>query len=156
MKKRAHILAFYGVPASSGTGVTFTRMKYFTQLSHSKNAQEYSRKYVDEESDRIDVSAYKPQYDYGFDRVDGDPVLTDILKITNEELIGDDAVRTLLIVDTDTNEAYQRDYAVIPGQEGDDAYVYTHSGSMKAHGPKIKGTAASTDDWATATFTAVP
>lgn len=38
---RHKMLAFYGVPNSGGT-VTYTRMKYFTQLTQNKNPQEYS------------------------------------------------------------------------------------------------------------------
>lgn len=151
MTPRHKILAFYGVPGTGST-VTITRMKFFTQFSHSKNPQEYNRKYVDEANQRNDVTGYNPQFDYAFDRTSGDTVLEDILKITNGEMTGEDAVRTVVLVDTATGEAVKRDYAVIPGSEGDDANVYTHSGSLKAHGEKTSGTAASTDNWQTVTF----
>lgn len=155
MTPRNKILAFYGVPTTSSgtTTITYTRMKYFTQLSHAKNPQEYNRKYVDEENQRNDVTGYNPQYDYAFDRTNGDAVLEDILDITNNEWVGEDAVRTIILVDTETGNAIKRDYAVIPGSEGDDVNVYTHSGSMKAHGEKTTGTASSTDSWQTVTFT---
>lgn len=152
LKQRHKIVAFYGVTGTGGT-VTYTRMKYFTQLSKSKNAQEYSRKYVDEKAQRTDVVSFAPQYDYAFDRYSGDPVLTDIIKITDNEMLGSDAVRSIVLVDVDSCEAFKRDYAVIPSTEGDDANVYTHSGSLKANGEQVAGTATSSDNWQTVTFT---
>lgn len=151
LKQRHKIVAFYGVPTSGGT-VNYTRMKYFTQLSKSKNAQEYSRKYVDEKAQRTDVVSFAPQYDYAFDRYAGDPVLTDIINITDNELLGSEAIRSIVLVDVDTGAAFKRDYAVIPSTEGDDANVYTHSGSLKANGDQVAGTATSSDNWQTVTF----
>ena len=151
LKQRHKIVAFYGVPGSGGT-VTYTRMRYFTQLSKSKNAQEYSRKYVDEKAQRTDVVSFAPQYDYAFDRNSDDPVLADIISITDNELLGSEAVRSIVLVDTDTGIAYKRDYSVIPSTEGDDANVYTHSGSFKADGEQLAGTATSSDNWQTITF----
>lgn len=158
--QRHKILSFYGVTTtttSGGTTVTTTtyhRMKYFTNLQHSKNPQEYSRKYVDEPSQRTDVTGFAPETAYGFDKHRDDPVLTDIVKITNEELYGDDAVREIISVDTATGEAYKRPYTVSPGSEGDDANIYKYSGSFKANGEQVKGTATSSDDWATVSFSA--
>lgn len=158
--QRHKLLSFYGVTTtttSGGTTVTTTtyhRMKYFTNLQHSKNPQEYSRKYVDEPSQRTDVTGFAPETAYGFDKHRDDPVLTDIVKITNEELYGDDAVREIISVDTATGEAYKRPYTVSPGSEGDDANIYKYSGSFKANGEQVKGTATSSDDWATVSFSA--
>lgn len=159
LKQRHKIVAFYGVTTTTTSGgtatttTTYHRMKYFTQLSKSKNAQEYSRKYVDEKAQRTDVVSFAPQYDYAFDRYSGDPVLTDIINITDNELLGSDAVRSIVLVDVETGEAFKRDYAVIPSTEGDDANVYTHSGSLKANGNQVAGTATSSDNWQTVTFT---
>lgn len=148
------MLAFYGVTVTSqGTStVTYYRMKKFTSLNQNKNPQEYSRKYVDEPTQRTDVTGYAPQIDYGFDKHNDDPVLVDIVGITNGEAVGNDAIRTLILVDVETGEAYKRDYAVIPGSEGDDANVYTYSGSFKANGASVKGKATSADEWQTVTF----
>ena len=52
----------------AGDGNTYTRMTGFTSMSESKNASEYSRHYVDEESERTDVVGYAPSNDYEFDR----------------------------------------------------------------------------------------
>lgn len=150
---RHKMLAFYGVPNSGGT-VTYTRMKYFTQLTQNKNPQEYSRKYVDEKSQRTDITGFAPQMDYAFDRYSGNPVLTDIVSITDNELIGSDAIRSIVLVDTVTGAAFKRDYSVIPSTEGDDVNVYTHSGSFKANGEQISGTATTADNWQTITFAA--
>ena len=156
---RHKILSFYGVTTTTTSGgtttttTTYHRMKYFTQLSQTKNPQEYSRKYVDEATQRTDVTGFAPEISYGFDKHRDDPVLTDIVKITNEELYGADAIREIINVDTANGEAYKREYTVSPGSEGDDANIYKYSGSFKANGEQIKGTAASSDDWQTVTFT---
>lgn len=158
--QRHKMLSFYGVTTTTTSGgtttttTTYHRMKYFTQLSQAKNPQEYSRKYVDEATNRTDVTGFSPEISYGFDKHRDDPVLTDIVKITNEELYGTDAVRSIINVDTSTGEAYKRDYTVSPGSEGDDANIYKYSGSFKANGEQVKGEATSSDDWATVTFTA--
>lgn len=160
IQPRHTMLAFFGVVYPS-SNVTFTRMKYFTQLSQSKNPQEYSRKYVDEPTQITDVTGYAPQIDYGFDKYTNDPVLMDIQKITDGELIGDDAVRDIILVERPTTAisqttavAYRRSYTVSPGSEGDDVNIYKYSGSFKANGEIIKGTATTADDWQTITFEA--
>ena len=62
--------------------------------------------------------------------------------ITDGELIGDDAVRSIIVVDIDTGAAVKRDYAVIPSTEGDNINIYTYSGTIDleidASGRKIK------------------
>lgn len=159
---RHKMLSFYGVTATTTdstttpptvtTTTTYHRMKFFTQLSKSRNPQEYSRKYVDEPTQRTDVTGFAPQIDYGFDKHRNDPVLTDIVGITNDELLGADAVREIVDVDVETGVAYKRCYTVSPGSEGDDVNIYKYSGSFKANGEQIKGLAVSSDDWQTVTF----
>lgn len=159
---RHKMLSFYGVTATTTdstttpptvtTTTTYHRMKFFTQLSKSRNPQEYSRKYVDEPTQRTDVTGFAPQIDYGFDKHRNDPVLTDIVGITNDELLGADAVREIVDVDVETGVAYKRCYTVSPGSEGDDVNIYKYSGSFKANGEQIKGLAVSSDDWQTITF----
>ena len=99
------------------------------------------------------MTGFAPQIDYAFDRHSNDPVLMDIVDISDRELIGNDAVRSIINVDTETGTAYKRDYAVVPNSEGDDANIYTHSGSFKANGEVVKGTATSSDNWQTVSFT---
>lgn len=157
---RHKILSFYGLTVTDSTTTpptvttTYTRMKKFTQLTQNKNPQEYSRKYVDEATQRTDVTGFSPQVDYAFDRHNNDPVLLDIINISDSELIGSDAVRTIISVDVETGTAFKRDYAVVPNSEGDDANIYTYSGSFKANGEVVKGTATSADNWQTVTFAA--
>ena len=158
--QRHKILSFYGVTTTTTSGgtttttTTYHRIKYFTGLSQAKNPQEYSRKYVDEATQRTDVTGFAPEISYGFDKHRDDPVLTDIVKITNEELYGADAIREIINVDTVTGEAYKRPYTVSPGTEGDDANIYKYSGSFKANGEQVKGTATTSDEWATVSFSA--
>ena len=156
---RHKILAFMGVretTTSGGTTVTTTtyyRMTKFTQLSTSKNPIEYGRQYVDEPFTVTDVMGYSPSISYAFDKHTDIPVHNDLVKITNDELLGDDAVRSIIVVNTETNEAVKRDYAVIPNTEGDNINVYTYSGTFKVKGELIKGTAATSDNYQTITFT---
>lgn len=157
--KRKEVLAFLAVTSTSnsgGTDVTTTtnfRMRKFTSLSQSKNPQEYSRQYVDEDFQRADVVGYSPQIAYNFDYHYLNPVHTRIKDITDNELTGDDAVVDIIWADTVSGEAYKRSYSVIPDTEGDNLNAYTYSGNFRARGAAVKGTAASSDDWSTCTFT---
>ena len=154
IKKRHEILAFYEVSyASEGSTIkSFKRMTKFTQLTQNKNPIEYSRQYVDEAYQFSDVVGYAPTIDYAFDAHTDNDVQDDIIKITNKEALGDDAVRRILIVDTLTMEAVCREFSVIPSTEGDNANIYTYSGSFKARSAPGFGTASSQDGWRTATY----
>lgn len=153
LKSRHKKVAFYGVPSTEEAGYSLTRMTGFTSLPQNKNPQEYSRQYVDEDFQRSDIMGYAPEIPYNFDRHDGNKVHEDIVDITDNEKIGADAVRIIVVVDIDTGEAIMREYSVLPNGEGSDINVYTYEGTFKACGEKIKGTATSTDNWKTITFT---
>ncbi len=148
--QRAKKLAFYGVPKETET--VFHRMKGFTKLETEKNPSEYSRQYVDELFEETDVTGYSPSVLYEFDRYADDPVHQDMVMLTDREMIGDDAIRTLIMADLavpnedGTFPAIMRDFAVIPDSEGDgtDAYIYT--GSFRAKGEKVIGTVQITDE----------
>lgn len=151
---RHKMVAFYGVATGpSGLDVTYFRMKKFTQFSFSKNPKEYNRQYVDEPYAQNDVMGYDPSISYAFDKYAGYTIQEDIVGIHNNEKIGDNAVRNILLVDIDTGDAYARDYAVIPNTEGDNINVYTYSGTMKCKGALVHGTADTSDNWETCTFT---
>ena len=45
----------------------FIRMQGFSSMSESKSAKEYSRQYVDEDTERSDVVGYATQIGYSFD-----------------------------------------------------------------------------------------
>lgn len=143
--KRSDKVAFYGVPGENS--VTYTRMMGFTELSTSKNAGEYSRQYVDEDTERTDVVRYSPTTSFAFDEYTGDEVLTDIVDIIDNEKLGTDAQREIIQVDfskpvTGGYAAIKRTVTVIADSEGDSMDAYTYSGSFSAVGSFVTGTAA--------------
>ncbi len=155
--KRSDKVAFYGV--STGDSVVYYRMKGFTEMSVSKNPKEYARQYIDETFERNDVVGYATAISYGFDQHADDCVHDDLVCICQGELLGKDAVRSIVIVDftrTAQGGAYvarKRDFAVIPQGEGDSMDCYTYTGIFKTAGDVVLGTATSTDDWETCSFT---
>ena len=151
--KRSDKVAFYGVPGEGGDFV-YHRLKGFTEISTSKNPKEYSRQYIDEAFETSDVTGFSPSISYAFDQFVGNAAQEDLVKICDEELLGSNAVRPIIMVDiTKTaDNAIMRDFAVIPDSEGGSTDAYTYSGSFKAHGGKVHGTATSEDDWQTITF----
>ena len=154
LQERHKKLAFYGVPSTGTAGYVLYRMKFFTKLTTNKNPIEHGVKYVDEPTQRNMVAGYNTSIDYGFDDYANDPVLADIANIHDKELTGDLADRYILLVDTYTDKATLRKFAVVPGTSGDDANVYTYSGSFKANGEITLGTVTTSDDYQNVTFTA--
>lgn len=152
IQARHKVLAFYGIPGEDGAEV-FRRMTKFTQFSQSKNPIEYSRQYTDEPFQETDILGFSPSIDYAFDKDSSNAVHKDMIAIADEEKLAEEAVRDIILVDTETGNARKRAYSVIPGTEGDNINVYTYSGSMKCKGETVKGTAASSDGWQTVTFT---
>ncbi|MDO5558128.1 MAG: hypothetical protein Q4F95_00865 [Oscillospiraceae bacterium] len=161
--RREQKVAFYGVPTTSGssTTTTYTRMQKFTSLSTSKGAKEYSRQYVDEAFETSSVVGYSPSIGYEFDLHTGNTVHQDIVSISDEEKLGDDAVREIIVVDKTTAgsssgsfKASKRSFTVVPSSEGDSTDAYTYSGDFKCAGEIVKGEATSSDGWQTVTFTA--
>ena len=155
---RSKKVLFYGVPSTTGDTTTYTyhRMRGFTDASTSRNSKEYTRQYVDELFEQTDVTGYSPSTSYGFDQYAGDAVHDDIVKITDDELIGNDAVRPLILVDfsnAKTAPALRREYSVIPDSEGGSLDAYTYTGNFRSKGAKVRGTAATEDNWLTVTFT---
>lgn len=152
LKKRSDIVAFFGIEDK------YYRMRGFTEASISKNSTEYSRQYVDEDGEQTDVTGYSPSMSFKFDAYAGNKVHEDIVEIFDNEKIGVDAVRTILLVDmtsTGTNggkKAIKRDYAVIPDAEGDSTDAYTYGGTFKAKGAKEDVEVTSTDDFQTVTI----
>lgn len=148
-------LAFYMVPGNSA----YTRMEGFTSLSTSKNPTEYERQYVDEDFKRTDITGYNVATAYALDRYKKHPVTDDIIAIHEGELLGQDAVRTIIQVDMTTAEdtgygiwsakGRRRDYAVIPDTDGDTTDCMTYSGNFKTRGEMEEVTVTTTDDWQT-------
>lgn len=128
-------------------------MTKFSKFSPNKNAKEYNRQYVDEKAETSDVVGYAPAIDYSLDAHRSNPVHEFFRKVTDGELIGDAATLDIISVDVTNNSAYKRTWAIIPGAEGDSLNAYTYAGTLKAKGDIVHGTAATTDDWQTCTFT---
>lgn len=150
--QRTGKLAFYqvkGIP---------NRMEGFTDLGYSKNPKEYNRQYVDEDFERSNVVGYSPSVSYAFDRYTGNAVLDDIVRITEDELIGSKAVATIITVDMSTSQttggqgtakAKSREYAVIPDSFGDSTDCLTFSGNFKSCGASKDCVVSTTNDWQT-------
>ena len=82
-----------------------------------------------------------------------------IVKITDDELTGDEALVKILIVDfskTSGNgyEARLRTYSTVPDTEGDSTDAYTYSGTFRKNSNMTKGIATLNSDNTVATFTA--
>ena len=153
--KRSDKVAFFG-NMSTGTE-TFNRMRGFTTLSGSKNPSEYSRQYVDEEFETTDVTGYSPSYDFGFDQYTDDPVHDEMVEILDSESTGTDARRNIVIVDFSQPDgggykAVKREWSIIGDSEGDSMDAYTYSGTLRATGQRITGTATMNSDNSVATF----
>ena len=153
--KRSDKVSFFG---NMNTGTeTFNRMRGFTTLSGSKKSIEYSRQYVDEEFETTDVTGYSPSIDFGFDQYSGDLVHDEMVEILDGEKTGTEARRNIVTVDFSqpVNGGYKatkREYAIIGDSEGDSMDAYTYSGTFRATGSRIEGTATLNSDSSVATF----
>lgn len=153
-------VAFMNV-STGEEAANYQRMTGFTQMTNSKNPKEYSRQYVDRESEDTDVVGYSPAISYSFDRHTNTPVHERIAKVHDGELTGSDALVDVVIVDffatsgaEGTYVARKRTYAIIPDADGDgtDALIYT--GSLKSKSDVEEGTATVSEDGKTATYAA--
>ena len=153
-------VAFMNV-STGEEAANYQRMTGFTQMINSKNPKEYSRQYVDRESEDTDVVGYSPAVSYSFDRHTNTPVHERIAKVHDGELTGSDALVDVVIVDffatsgaEGTYVARKRTYAIIPDTDGDgtDALIYT--GSLKSKSDIEEGTATVSEDGKTATYAA--
>lgn len=157
--KRHQRVAFMNTD-TTGSAPKYERMTGFTSMKNAKNAQEYSRHYVDKESEDTDVVGYSPATEYSFDRHTNTPVHELIAKIHDGELTGSDALVDIIIVDlfTEGEEkkcvARKRTYAVIPDADGDGTDALIYSGSFKSKSDVETGSAVVSADGKTATYTA--
>ena len=154
--KRSDKVSFFG-NIDNGTE-TFNRMRGFTTLSGSKNAIEYTRHYVDEEMETTDVTGYSPSIGFGFDQYKDDLVHDEMVEILDNEKTGTEARRNIVTVDFSqpTNGGYKatkREYSIIGDADGDGTDAYTYSGTFRATGQRITGTATLNSDSSVATFT---
>ena len=155
--KRSDKVAFFGNKSPEGEE-TFNRMRGFTTMSGAKNPTEYSRQYVDEEFETTDVVGFSPSIEFGFDQYLNDPVHEEMVEILDSEKTGTDARRNIVTVDfskkTEDGKyvAVKREYAIIGDAEGDSMDAYTYSGTFRATGKRIEGTAETSENDSKATF----
>ncbi len=163
LKKRSEKLAFMEVKPKTESGTsTYVRLEGFTTQTYNANANEYDRKYADEDTSRTDVTGYSESINYNFDQYIGQPALEEIVKITENELIGTDAVRNIVVVDMSTvagktgevdfiATAKIRPYAIVPSSNGDSMDCMTYSGDFKSRGEKKDCTVRLDDNFQTLT-----
>ena len=133
---------------TSGTTETFNLIgEGFTSFPENKNPQEYSRKYISDKTERTDVIGYAPSIEYSADCVIDDPVVQEIMKIHDGELVGNDTHRNVISVNrweedssSHTCPATKRAYAIIPNTKGDGTDALIYSGTMKAVSDLVTGT----------------
>lgn len=144
---RYNKVAFLGIPSSDDDTVTYTRMHGFTSMSISRSAQTYDRKYIDRKSNDVDTVGYSPSMSFGFDEMRGDDVCEDIVSIIENEKVGSDAVRSIVVVDFSKTvsggkfKAYERKWSIVPDAEGDGEEAYTYSGTFNSKSEIVWGTA---------------
>lgn len=155
---RADVVSFMEVEEN------YYRMKGFTDLPTSKETEEYSRKYVDEKSERTAVTGMTSTTDFTLDRYKDNPVHDRIQEVFDKEQLADDATVNIVVVDfakpIEGQEgkfyAIKRNHTIVPDSAGDGTDAYQYSGSFKANGPSIEGYAELGDkdsDWLTIKFT---
>lgn len=142
-----------GKPESS----KFVRMQGFTSMSEQKSPTEYSRRYVDEDTERSDVTGYATAQAFSFDRYSPFSVHKKLADIIDGEKLGSDTHVDIVVVDLfSTGEAKlarKRTYAVIPDTTGDGTDALIYSGTFRAASAIEEGTASSKDGWQTITYT---
>lgn len=157
--KRHEKVAYYGIEDSDGN-VIYHRMCGFTKMDTSKNPVEYTRRYIDESFEQTDVVAFSPSISFAFDRYSENPVHEDIVALSDNEILGTDAVRSIVVADISTRgengecTAIKRDFSVMVEKEGDSNDAYTLSGTMSTKGEKVFGKATLSEDAQTLTFVA--
>jgi len=138
---RADIVNFMGLTLEA---TIFQRMKGFTDGGKSLNSTTYDRRYIDEKTERSDVTSYATSIAYAFDRMYGNGVHNIISKIHDNELTGE----IVPIVTVNFNEPVEGGYkakfrlwSVAPESDGDSTDAYTYSGTFKANGSMVEGIA---------------
>ena len=128
------------IPGVSGADPTSALIgEGFTSFPEAKNAKEYTRKYIKDKTERTDVIGYSPSISYTCDKINGDPVVDEVVKVHENELVGKDARRAIVSVNlwepTETEDVYEakrRVYSIIPSNKGDGTDALQYTGTMKA------------------------
>lgn len=140
-------LAHY-MDTSATTTPSYSRIgEGFTDFTESKNAQEYTRQYIDEQTQTTDVVGYSPSIAYSADIYSDDPVCQKIVEITDGELVGEAAQVIIVTADESTISStvttctgYKRTYSVIPDQKGSGVQQLVYTGTLRAVGDQVVGT----------------
>lgn len=153
---RSRRVSFMDVGASGAE--KFVRMQGFTSMSESKSPNEYSRRYVDEDTERSDVTGYATGQAFSFDRYSPYTVHQKLAEIVDGEKLGSDTHVTIVTVDLfsegEAKTARKRTYSVVPDSVGDGTDALIYSGTFKAVSDTEVGTATSVDGWKTAVYKA--
>ena len=155
---RADVVSFMEVNGK------YYRMKGFTDLPTSKETEEYSRKYVDEKSERTSSTSMTSSTDFTLDRYKDNPVHNRIQEVFDKEQLADDATVNIVVADFAKEIegqkgkyfAIKRNHTIIPDSAGDGTDAYQYSGSFKANGSLIEGYAELEEgdsEWLTIKFT---
>lgn len=121
----------------------------FTAFPEAKNPVEYTRKYVNDKTERTDVISYAPSISYSCDAISADPCVQKIMNITDNELLGIETYVEIINVNCWENvgspeqsicKASKRTYAVIPDTKGDGTEALIYSGTLKAVSDPVFGT----------------
>lgn len=118
----------------------------FTNLGKSLNPKEYNRKYVNSKTDSTDVVGYAPSIAYTADCISDDPVVQEVAKVHDNELLGDDTIKQIVFVNTWESDAsgchpaQARKYAIVPDGSADGTEVLQYTGNFKAHSDLVPGT----------------
>lgn len=137
----------------SGTGqnsaTTFSLIgEGFTSFPEKKNPQTYTRKYISYKTEKTDVIGYSPSIEYSCDCITDDPVVQEIVKIHEGELVGTETHRDVVSVNLwekdevgiTSYKAYKRTFAIIPDQKGDGTNALIYTGTFKAVSDIVEGT----------------
>lgn len=138
---RADIVNFMGLTLDA---TIFQRMKGFTDAGKSMNSSTYDRRYVDEKTERSDVTAYATEIAYGFDRMYGNAVHDVIAKVHDDEIVGFSVPIITVNFNEPINDGYKarmRIWSVQPDGDGDSTDAYTYSGAFKANSSIVTGIA---------------
>ncbi len=117
----------------------------FTAFPEAKNPVEYTRKYINDKTERTDVIGYAPSISYSCDAIKDDPCVQKIMEITDKEYLGVNTYVEIVNVNcweqTNSNEykACKRTYAVIPDTKGDGTEALIYSGTLKAVSDPVYG-----------------
>lgn len=136
---------------NTGTAImpTWSRIgEGFTDFELTYSANEYTAHYIHEKTERTAITGYAPEFSFTCDVFTQDPVIREIMKVVDDELIGTEAVREIVSCNlyepingqTDTYPAFTRKWSIIPGSKGSGVDALILSGTFSAFGDSVRGT----------------